>query len=135
MANWVDLKSLTWSPYNEAPPQPATSTQSGSSSLIPLKDEVVIAKVTGLDDYGQPIFGESTIYKCRIDEGTKLTRNQQGSEVISTTQVLISGGVAVGYNDVLIFTDFGGEQRAAHPLRVSAIKDISSKVLFTKVEL
>jgi hypothetical protein len=100
-----------------------------------LKDEVVIAKVTGLDDYGQPIFGQSTTYKCRIDEGTKLTRNQQGSEVISAAQILLSGGVAVGYNNVFIFVDAGGEQRAANPIRISTVKDISSKPLFTKVEL
>jgi hypothetical protein len=135
MTNWVDLKSLTWSPYNEAPPQSPSATAPTTSSLIPLKDEVVIAKVTGLDDYGQPIFGVSTTYKCRIDEGTKLTRNQQGSEVISAAQILLSGGVAVGYNDVLIFVDAGGEQRAANPIRISTVKDISSKPLFTKVEL
>jgi hypothetical protein len=77
----------------------------------------------------------SFTYKCRINESTKIVRNQQGAEVVSTTQILIDGAVLIGYDDTVIFMDANGIERTAKPIRIGIIKDISSKPLFTEVEL
>lgn len=104
-------------------------------AIIPLKDTVTITKAGALDDWGQPTAGTSASYACRINESTKLTRNQQGAEVVSTTQILIGGAVAIGYDDTVSLTDASGVQRTDKPIRIAVIKDISSKPLFTEVEL
>jgi hypothetical protein len=104
-------------------------------ALIPLKDSIIVITGGALDEWGVSAVGVSTTYKCRIDEGTRLTRNQNGDEVVTTTQVLINGGVAVDYDDEFTWTDSSGVQRTRKPIRISAIKDFSSRVLFTEVEL
>lgn len=105
-------------------------------ALIPLKDTVTITPANGgLDDWGNPIPGTPVTYKCRIDEETRLTRNQNGQEVVSNTQILLDKAVAVSYDDDVTWTDSAGVTRTRKPIRIGTIKDIASKVLFTEVEV
>jgi hypothetical protein len=104
-------------------------------ALIPLKDSISVTKPSGTDDWGQPIPGVSNTYDCRIDEGTKLVRNQNGAEVVVNTHIMIGGGVAVSYDDDVTWTDSTGVERTKNPVSIGTIKDIASKVLFTEVSL
>jgi hypothetical protein len=129
-------------------------------ALIPLKEIVKITKETlttngtiQLDDWGQPITnidsldsdvslqshsainGEPLEYKCRIDELTNITKNQFGQEVVSNTRILIEGVADIDYGDKVTYTDANGVERTYKPIKISIIKDISSKPLFTEVEL
>lgn len=111
-------------------------------ALIPLKDTATIVRVElnpdgtpKLDDWGQPIPGTPTEYRCRIDEGTRLTRDQNGREVVTNTQIIYEKIVAVGYDDDIKWTDAGGVERTAKPIRIGYVKDFGGKVLFTEVEL
>lgn len=105
-------------------------------ALIPLKDSITVTPITVSDGWGTETQATSVTYKCRIDEGTKLVRDQQGAEVVSNTQILLDKKVAVSYNDDITWKDaVTGETRTEKPIEISAIKDFSSKVLFTKVSL
>lgn len=104
-------------------------------ALIPLKDSAVLTSPAGVDEWGYPIPGVPTPYKCRIDEGTKLTRDQNGEEVVSNTQILFDKVVAVSYEYDVTWTDAAGVERTKKPIRIGTIKDIASKVLFTEVEV
>lgn len=103
-------------------------------AMIPMKDTVTITQAGTLDEWGQPTAGEAVTYKCRIDEGTRLTRDQNGKEVVANTRILLNGSVGVGYDDDVTFTDFSGVERTARPIRINAKKGVT-KVLFTEVEL
>jgi hypothetical protein len=102
--------------------------------MIPLKDRITIEKPGGEDEWGYPTPGATVTRRCRIDEGTKITRNVRGEEVTTTTQVLLKGAEPVGYDDKLTWTDAAGVVRSRYPIRISYIKDLT-KVLFTRVEL
>jgi hypothetical protein len=103
--------------------------------MIPLKDRVTIEKPGGEDEWGYPTPGTTVALRCRITEGTDITRNQNGEEVVTNTRVLLKGAQAVGYNDKFTWTDAAGVTRSAYPIRISFIKGPTSRVLFTKVEL
>lgn len=104
-------------------------------SLIPLKDTVIITKSGGINEYGESLPSVSNEYSCRINEGTKLTRNQKGAEVVTNTQILLGGAVAVSYDDDVTWTDATGVTLTRKPIAIRIIKDISSKPLFTEVQL
>lgn len=102
-------------------------------ALIPLKDSATITKVNGADPWDGASNGASVTHKCRIDEGTKLVRNQNGEEVVSNTQILFDRIVAVAYSDDVSWTDASGVLRKRKPTAIGVIKDIASKPLFTEV--
>lgn len=104
-------------------------------AIIPLKDSATITRYSTLDDWGQPTTGTPTTYKCRIDEGTRLTRDQNGQEVVSNTRILFDKNVAVDYDDDLTWVDSAGVTRTHKPIRISTKKSLASKVLLTEVEL
>lgn len=110
-------------------------------ALIPLKDLVEIKNVKLdanneplIDAWGNPTYDSPVVYKSRIDEKSKLVRNQQGYEVISNTQILIDGVVEVSYESEITYVDATGKTVSKKPLAISRIKDLS-KVIFTRIDL
>lgn len=104
-------------------------------ALIPLKDTVIITEAGVIDAWGNVTPGASIEYKCRINEGTRLVRDQNGQEVVSNTEIMLEGAKAVNYDNDVTWTDASGVQRTRKPIAISTIKDIASKVLFTVVSV
>jgi hypothetical protein len=101
-------------------------------SLIPLKDTVTVEKTGGRDDWGRPTGVTTKNYACRIDNRIEIVKNQDGQDVVSKAEILIDGVANVTVNDVVKWSDPYGTYEAK-PISVSPLKDLSSKVLFTRV--
>lgn len=104
-------------------------------AVIPLKQTVRITKPGGLDEWGNPIPGETLEYKCRVDEKSELVRDKTGKEVVSSARILIEKLVDVGYDDTVEFTNELGQTIRRTPLNISVIRDFSGKPWFTEVRL
>lgn len=100
--------------------------------MIPTKDEITIVMAGTLDDWARPTGTTEHIVKCRIDYISKLVKDAHGNEVISKAVILIKGAVLVTVKDTIRWVDVFGEH-IEKPISVSPIKDLSGKVLFTKV--
>lgn len=104
--------------------------------LIPLKQQVTIIKAApgGVDIYGNPIPGESIVYKCRVDETSERITNQNGQEALSTLQIWLDKYVPVDYTDYIQYTDEAGRTIKRQPIKIEPIRALNSKkVYFTVV--
>jgi hypothetical protein len=54
------------------------------------REQIHRAPYTGVDAYGQHVYGTSTPMRARIDHETKLVRDAQGEQRVSVTQVYIA---------------------------------------------
>lgn len=99
--------------------------------MIPLKDEVTVVSRT-LDDWGRPVNGQPQTFKCRIDYTNEEIKTPNGETVVSRVVILIKGFANVTTSDSVSWEDELGTH-TVEPVSVSLIKDLSSKILFTKV--
>lgn len=100
--------------------------------MIPTKDTVIVTKVGGLDDWGRPTGTSSVQYSGRVDYQTEIVKMENGEDAVSKATILIKGVALITTTDTVTWTDAFGTH-SAKPLSVSPLKDLSSKVLFTKV--
>lgn len=76
-----------------------------------------------LDPHGnRPTLATVTL-RCRIDETNRLVKNQQGEEVLSTTQFSFPGQFSVAFWDELQWTDVGGTVVTRSPIAIEPIRD------------
>jgi hypothetical protein len=54
------------------------------------REQIQRAPYTGVDSYGQRVYGASIPFRARIDHTTKLTRDAQGEQRVSVTQVYLA---------------------------------------------
>jgi hypothetical protein len=101
-------------------------------SLIPLKETVIVEKAGSLDDWGRPTGVTTETFACRIDYQTEIVKNDKGEDVVSKATILIDGFAPVKTSDTVKWSDSYGDHEAK-PLSVSPLKDLLSKVLFTRV--
>lgn len=104
-------------------------------ALIPMKDTVIITLPGDTDAWGNVTPGESKTYKCRIDERTKVVKDQHGREVVSNTQIMIDKQAEINYDYTVSYVDLTGKNVEKTPISIEVIKDISSKPLFTVVNV
>jgi hypothetical protein len=100
--------------------------------MIPTKDVVIVERAGELDDWGRPTGNTTEQFSCRIDYRTEIVKDSNGKDVVSKAIILIKGVAQVSNEDSVKWSDEFGEHEA-QPLSVSPLKDLSSKVLFTKV--
>lgn len=100
--------------------------------MIPTTETVTVQQVGSLDDWGRPVEGSVETFKCRIDYRTQVVKADNGEDAIAKATILIKGVANVTTNDTVSWTDQFGTHKAK-PISVSPVKDLSSKVLFTKV--
>ena len=60
---------------------------------------------TGLNYYGQVTYGSTNTVACQVIQRNVVTTNKEGSDVTSTTQILIDGAETIGDNDKIILPD------------------------------
>jgi hypothetical protein len=85
------------------------------------------------DSWGQPVPGQETSYRCRLDQSSELVRGQDGKEVVARASILLDGLVSVGYADSIEFTDEAGNSYKYKPVKISVIRDFAGKPMLTKV--
>jgi hypothetical protein len=100
--------------------------------MIPTKDEVTVERAGTLDDWGRPTGTTIETFACRVDYRTEIVKNANGEDTVSKAIILIKGVALVTSEDTVKWSDAYGEHEA-QPISVSPLKDLSSKVLFTKV--
>lgn len=100
--------------------------------MIPTNEKIRVVSSDGVDDWGRPIDPVTTEYKCRIDYQNDVVKSDSGEDVVSKATILIKGVALVTTADTIEWTDAYGEH-SAQPVTVNPIKDLSHKVIFTKV--
>jgi hypothetical protein len=100
--------------------------------MIPTKDTVTVVRAGELDDWGRPTGTSTENYSCRIDYRTQIVKDSNGQDAVSKATILIKGVALVTSDDTVSWSDQYGEHEAK-PLSVSPLKDLSNKVIFTKV--
>lgn len=101
--------------------------------MIPINHTVTWTPSLGLDVWGDPKPSEPVELECNVRSETKMVKNQQGQEVVSTLQVLFIGLVSVKYADSFTFVEANGEVLEMTPLNVKFMRDLDGSVEFTKV--
>ena len=101
--------------------------------MIPVPDTITVTKASELDDWGQPLPGQSLTIKCRIDQTSKLVRSQDGKEVVASAVILMLGLVQIRYSDLIEWVDEARNNYAWPPLVVAVIRDLNGKPILTKV--
>ena len=101
--------------------------------MIPVPDTITVTNASELDDWGQPLPGQSLAIKCRIDQTSKLVRGQDGKEVVASAVILMLGLVQVRYSDLIEWVDEAGNNYTLPPLVVAVIRDLNGKPILTKV--
>src|SRR4051812_28566936 len=100
--------------------------------MIPTKDIVTVEKAGTLDDWGRPTNSTTQTFNARVDYRTEEVKTANGVVALSKAVILIKGVALINTEDTLKWSDSFGEHEAK-PLSVSPLKDLSNKVLFTKV--
>jgi hypothetical protein len=60
---------------------------------------------TGSNNYGQPTYGSTNTIACQIIQRNVITTSKDGSDVMSSTQILIDGAETIGDNDKIVLPD------------------------------
>lgn len=100
--------------------------------MIPTKDTLLVTRAGELDDWGRPTGVVTDTYKCRIDYNNQIVMTTDGKEVVSKAVILIKGEAVISNEDSVSWVDAFGTHEAK-PLTVGLLKDVSNKVIFTKV--
>lgn len=69
-----------------------------------LNQTIQIAKTT-INEYGEPVPGVPTSYPARVEYEHTMTRDSQGQEVLSKSQVYLDGTVGVTAKDEITLPD------------------------------
>ena len=109
-------------------------------ALIPLKQTVLVMRSGGLDDWGNPLPGETITYKARVDEGSTVVQQRNGStirneEAKAVARLIFDKLAPIGYSDTLSFTNELGETIEKKPKEINVKRLVSGKPILTEVFL
>lgn len=104
--------------------------------MVPANQLITVNKTgRGLDEWGRQKPGGEVTLKCRLDYSTKLVKDRDGKEVVSTASILMNGLVEIGYSDVIKWVDESGNEFSRTPLSISILRDLGGKPLATAVRI
>lgn len=66
---------------------------------------ITLERRTGLDEYGDPVFGSGITLRCRVVGQERFTRAVDGQEVVSTTTVYVIGDNGIKSVDRITLPD------------------------------
>lgn len=106
--------------------------------LIPMTQTITVMRGGALDDWGNPTEGTSFDLKCRIDEGSTLSkvRSQgvnKGDEVIADAKIMLDKLADIKYTDTIRFTNELGETIERQPKEINVKRNIGNKPIMTEV--
>jgi hypothetical protein len=102
--------------------------------MIPTPHSITIIKSNGLDAWGEPIAGEAIEIQGNLRSQTKVIRNNNGEEVVSSYTILFIGFVDVKHDDKVQFVEPNGEVKEIAPINVKFMRDLDGSVAFTRIE-
>lgn len=103
-------------------------------AYIPLKQTVTITRKGETGEWGIPKEPtEPFDLKCRVDEQTKLVKNQLGNEVISRMNITFDKLADIRYDDKVAFTNELGDKIEGSPLSIEPIRFVNGKPVMTIV--
>lgn len=109
-------------------------------AIIPMKQIARLHRKdrsSGIDIYGKSAFLPPVDMKCRIDEGSYVTTDQEsvksGGSVIATAKILFDKLADIGYDDELEYTNELNLTVRKKPKQINVKRDIASKPILTEV--
>lgn len=70
-----------------------------------LKQSITLYPASGFNSNGQSTYSTSSTIPCLIQQQVMNTRDMMGNDAISTTQILIDGGVTITNKDKITLPD------------------------------
>ncbi|MCR8843083.1 hypothetical protein NQ117_05275 [Paenibacillus sp. SC116] len=105
-------------------------------SIIPLKQRVNVEPFLRTDlNWNEPIYGPVAEMKCRFQEGVKLVRNSQGTEVVSVGTFYFDKLPSISINDRFTFTNEIGTVMSYTPIAISVKRALNGKPLLMEVNV
>lgn len=104
-------------------------------AIIPLKQTIKVERIGVVDEWGQGGTTTTATLKARIDESSKLVRNQSGVEVMGKAQILLANLADITYDDYISYADELGRTVRQKPISIAVIRNIAGKPLLTEVIL
>lgn len=104
-------------------------------AIIPLKQTIKVERIGVVDEWGQGGTTTTTTLKARIDESSKLVRNQSGVEVMGKAQILLAKLADITYDDYISYADELGRTVRQKPISIAVIRSIAGKPILTEVIL
>lgn len=107
-------------------------------ALIPLKQIITVTRFgDDLDIFGNPVIEETFDVKCRVDEGSFLTNNEEsfvtGKTLVSEAKIIIDKLANIKYSDDIAYTNELNETIVRKPKEIRVKRGISGKPLLTEV--
>ncbi|WP_427036500.1 hypothetical protein [Cytobacillus pseudoceanisediminis] len=103
--------------------------------MIPTPHKIEILKAGDLNVWGEPSVAETIQVNGNIRTQSRVVKNNQGEEVVSSYTVLFVGFVDITSNDKIRFTEPNGEVVEIAPITVKFMRDLDGSVGFTKAVL
>lgn len=111
-------------------------------SIIPLKQEIVVVKSFGLDEWGRKITSPNSriTMKARVQENDKVKQSSGSAnhvhQVIAqgdkdSVKIYVHGVVDISTEDKIEYTDELGRLHVYEPERIEVRRWLSGKALFT----
>lgn len=101
--------------------------------MIPINHKVVWTPSLGLDVWGDPKPSEPVELGCNVRSETKVVKNQNGEESVSTMQILFIGLQSVKVGDQFTFVEANGDVLEMSPIDVKFMRDLDGSVAYTRV--
>jgi hypothetical protein len=101
--------------------------------MIPTPHSITIIKSNDLDAWGEPIAGETIELQGNLRSQTKVVRNTNGEEVVSSYTILFIGFVDIKHDDKIQFIEPNNDVKEYKPIEIKFMRDLDGSVAFTKV--
>jgi hypothetical protein len=106
--------------------------------LIPMTQIITVMRGGALDDWGNPMTGIAFDLKCRIDEGSTMSkvRSQgvnKGDEVIADAKILLDKLADIKYTDTIRFTNELGETIERQPKEINVKRSLGGQPMLTEI--
>lgn len=107
-------------------------------AIVPMRNEVSIARAGGVDDWGNPKPSESFTLMCRVDEGSKITVSKTGGlnnaeTAVAEAKILFDRLADIRYSDSITFKNELGVKITRKPMSINVKRMINGKPILTEV--
>jgi hypothetical protein len=103
--------------------------------MIPTPHKIELLKAGELDAWGDPTISETIQLDGNLRTETKVVKDANGEDVLSSYTILFVGFVDVTLNDKIRFTEPNGQVVEKAPIQLKFMRDLDGSVGFTKVVL
>jgi hypothetical protein len=108
-------------------------------AYVSMRQTITIKRASDtLDDWGNPVPGETFNFNCRIDEGWALhsyrsSGNSDNEVVVSTARILLDKLADIKETDIISFTNELGVTIERSPKQIIVKRNVSGNPIMTEV--